>query len=394
MKYANDSPPPTTDDPFMPQISQHLTPDDTQDKVISKTDSDILSIARFVMIASLVIHHVFTIPNSGFFPRFSLTDETLSAANILNALLHWSSMAAVPILSIASGFLFFSSNRSYAEKFRRRMLTIVLPTVLWGAIWLSVSYALYMVGHEKGLFEWANYGFDNPSLMTVIDGVLGITQTPIAFQFWFIHDLILTLCLAPLISLSLNKAFWVTLITLLAVWVSDLIPSPFFYGNVLMFFTLGAALQKRTQSLEAAIIAIWPFRYLVLTLFALALAGRAFNGYIHEGLASYPVLCVLRILGVLSSGIIILGCYNRKLRILSIIQALSPYSFFIFAAHYPTIEFIKTIIQRIPGQSSELGLTLSLFAIPTLTITLCILGALALKRILPRAYNLLNGQRG
>lgn len=377
----------------MPQLSQHLTPENTQDKVISKTDSDILSIARFVMIASLVVHHVFTIPASGFFPRFSLTDETISAANILNAILHWSSMAAVPILSIASGFLFFSSSRSYAEKFRRRILTIALPTALWGAIWFTASYMLYMVGHEKGLFEWANYGFDNPSLMTLIDGILGITQTPFAFQFWFIHDLILTLCLAPLISLSLNKAFWITLIALSAVWVSDLIPSPFFYGNVLMFFTLGAALQKRTPSIEAAINTLWPFRYLILTLFALALAGRAFNGYIHEWLASYPFLCLLRVLGVLSSSIIILGCYKRKFRFISAVQSLSPYSFFIFASHYPTIEFIKTIVQRIPGQSSELGLIISLFIIPTLTITLCILGALALKRIMPKLYSLLNGQR-
>ena len=58
-----------------------------------------------------------------------------------------------------------------------------------------------------------------------------------------------------------------------------------------------------------------------------------------------------------------------------------------------TIEIIKTIIQRIPGQSTEAGLLLSLLAIPTLTIAFCIFGALILKRFIPKLYNILNGQR-
>jgi hypothetical protein len=344
------------------------------------------------MICALVFHHAFEIPNSGFFPRMGLTAALFNPANFINALTQWASMSAVPILSIISGILFFNSSATIANKIRKRLGTIVLPSVIWGTLWFVFAYLLYQVGNHRGLFEWANYHFEHITVLSIANGILGLTEEPFAFQFWFIHDLVLTIALTPLIDLLLKKIPTVSLVLLGAIWIAKVPLYVFFSSNVLFFFFLGAYFQRRHLSISN--LANWLSQYslLIVALFGVVLVARVFQ-HVHILLQSYQFLCLLRILGVMTSLIGINWIYNRRPAWAGKLQYYSFYSFFIFAFHYPVVEIVKTVFQRIPGQSSQLGLVVSFFLIPLLTIGFSIAAASIIKITSPKTLELLNGGR-
>ena len=360
---------------------------------INTADSHLIAMVRFVMIAALVIHHVFENPNSGFFPRDSLTTNTLTIANLINALLHWSSMAAVPALSIVSGFLFFASPSTIAHKLKKRLATVALPSVIWSCAWFIVAAGLYIIGHKKGLFEWANYGFDQITPLLLLNGILGVTKEPFAFQFWFIHDLILTLALTPAIYWLLQKTGLIFVLCVATAWLANAIPFPFFSGNVLTFFTVGAYLNLKSVNLTEQLNKLHKIAPLLFLLFLASLLGRAFHN-LHSVLGGHAYLCVLRVLGVICAGISIAWLLQKAPKIAQYIRGLATYSFFIFAAHYPIIEFVKIITQRIPGQSYQTGQIISLLGIPTTTIFICIVAAMLLQKMAPKLFSILNGGRG
>ncbi|MGH1471646.1 MAG: acyltransferase family protein [Cellvibrionaceae bacterium] len=361
-------------------------------KPISATDSHFIDLTRFSMIVALVIHHIFQIPSSGFYPRESLFLDTTTAANLLNAFFHWASMSAVPVLSILSGFLFFSNSKSISSKIIKRGKSIFLPWLLWGIIWFSFAYLLFVVGNSRGLFEWANYGFNNPSIMTLLNGVLGITKHPFAFQFWFIHDLVLTVLLAPVILFLLNRIPYIATGLLAIVWILNLVGMPFFSGNVLMFFVIGSLIAIKGFSFEQCINALLPFKYLFIAILTALILGRTYQ-YIHPVLESYAYLCVLRIFGVLTCFSLIGAAVKAFPDSNQKAAMLAGFSFFIFATHYPVIEIVKTIIQRVPFQSSSIGQVISFLVIPLATVIICLAIAKITKMILPKVFGILNGGR-
>lgn len=347
------------------------------------------------MIVGLVVHHIFAIPNSGFFPRHGLGLETLNLANLLNAIVHWSTMAAVPILSIISGYLYFARPKvQHPLLLKKRVKSILLPSLAWTTFWLIFGYLLAKAGRPYGLFQWLDYGLlaDPFSWLTWLNGIIGITSPPMAYQFWFIHDLVLTLLLAPVIGWLIQRAGWGFILVLTGIWLLDAIPFPFFYGNVLYFFCLGAFITTQGQSLSGLAEAGQRWRLIGLGLFCFLLVGRLAQE-LHPLFSTYLWLCLLRLAGVATLGLYVHRHLKHPNSWARRISAYSPYAFFIFATHYPLIDFYKTVFERIPGQTTAPGQLLSLLLIPVLTVTTCVLVAKLFARITPNIFAFLNGGR-
>lgn len=356
-------------------------------------DSELISAIRIIMIIGLVFHHLFAIPNSEFFPRRGLDSETLSLANLLNGLIHWGTMAAVPLLSIISGYLYFARAKvQHAALLKKRIKSILLPSLVWTSFWLSFGYVLAKMGRPYDLFQWLDYGLlaNSFSWLTLLNGIIGVTEHPLAYQFWFIHDLLLTLLLAPIIGWLSKRAGLGFILILTAVWLLDAVPFPFFSANVLYFFCLGALFAIRGHNLASVAEAGLRWRKIFLGLFCFLLLTRIGQEW-HPLFASYQWLCLLRLAGVATLGLYIYSQLQQPNSLTQRISAYSPYAFFIFATHYPAIDLFKILFEYLPGQPLALGQFLSLLIIPIATVTFCILSARIVAWISPRTFAFLNG---
>ncbi len=361
--------------------------------LITKENSQFISAVRITMIIGLVFHHLFTIPNSGFFPRNSLDENFFNLANLLNSLIHWTAMTAVPLLSIISGYLYFNRpNVQHKTLLLKRLHSVFLPSVAWTTIWFVFAYTMVIVGRPYGLFGWLDYNFANFTWLTILNGVFGITEQPLAFQFWFIHDLVLTLILAPLISWLIQRFDKWYVLALMSIWLINKVPMPFFSLNVLFFFTLGAFVSKRSIKLEVLLSIAKRWQVPIIGFFIVMLFTRSFFN-LHPLFASEIWLSILRLVGVVTVSIILFTILQRQHWWLLKLSEYSPYAFFIFATHYPVIEFFKILYMRIPLQGTATGQLLTLLSIPILTTMSCILSAKVLARFFPGLFLFLNGGR-
>jgi hypothetical protein len=364
----------------------------------SREESELISVTRFVMIAGLTFHHMFSIPGSAFYPREPLRTYSHFVPDLMNGFVHLTFMAAVPALSVISGYLVFRRPElDFRELLRKRLYSVALPSWTWSAMWLGFGFALYALGHDRGWFEWANYHFDEFGLLALSNGIIGVTQEPFAFQFWFVHDLILTLLLAPLVYRLLGLHPKTSLAALLVVWLSGWVPPPFFSLNVPFFFCIGAYLgMPHGPRLAGVLDALAPATWYVAPLFALVILGRLFSHLLPElahVIDGHAYLSSMRVLGVLTFAQVLLALVRRGGRAKEAMIHYSGYAFFIFAAHYPTIELVKLVSGRMPGDASAIGALLQCALIPLVTIALCIAGAKLLERWAPPVFAMLNGGR-
>ena len=212
-------------------------------------ESEFISAARLLMIAGLTFHHMFEIPNSRFYPRDSLAEFSYFVPDLLNGFVHMAFMAAVPILSVISGFLLLRRPElDFARLLRKRFFSVAVPSWIWSGLWLVVAYVMFRTGQGHGWFEWANYHFEAFDLKALANGIVGLDEYPFAFQFWFVHDLILTLALSPLIYWLLKTLDWPFLLLASLIWLIGVVPPPFYSLNVLYFFCLGAYLGRPSRA--------------------------------------------------------------------------------------------------------------------------------------------------
>ena len=115
---------------------------------------------------------------------------------------------AVPLFFFISGFLFFYRSPSltisdYVKKLKKRARTLLIPYILWNIfiIMLFICAQLFIPSmlsgankpiFDKNFFEWINMFWGYPDEM------------PICYQFWFIRDLIVTVCLSPIICFFIS----------------------------------------------------------------------------------------------------------------------------------------------------------------------------------------------
>jgi succinoglycan biosynthesis protein ExoH len=371
-------------------------------------ESRFISAARLLMICGLVWHHLFEIPGSMHSPRAIMQGVEHPVPETINAFFHMAMMTAVPMLSVISGFLFFRrSELRYLKMLGSRFRTVALPTWIWSALWLGLGLMFYELARSAGWLgapglAWLGYfgngGPADVSKGTLINGVFAASREPFAMQFWFVHDLIITILLAPVIHFALWLFGWRLFVPAVLLWL--LLPDPplLFSGNVPMFFTIGAWLAlPGSPGFGPTLIRLeswrWPLAGLLTVALLLFIFSHAF-GPVETVLRSHPYLCLLRVIGVLAIGAHLSRYVSSRLANAAFIERYSCYSFFIFAVHYPLIEILQFGVVNIPGHDTAVGMTLSWLLVPATTIALSIALAVAIERQLPAVFALLNGGRG
>ena len=306
---------------------------------------------------------------------------------------------AVPLFFFMSGFLFFLNIgkfnlQSYKSKLQTRSKTLLIPYIFWNLVVFCIYFALQSIPalnvftnieldwHNILSYLWNNHGEMKASYPLEIN----TDSLPIAYQFWFIRDLIIVVLFSPIIYIICKYTKFYGVITLGILWYFGCWFHFDGFGIVsIFFFTAGAYFGINKHNLLEYFGKIRKLSFVLYPIIAIAdLLTKEFscNSYIHKA-------------GILIG---IIFCFNlvallfEKERIKSI-PFLSAASFFVFAMHEPLMKTLRRITFLIVKPESDISLTSLYFlnVIIVIALTLCIYWIL--RKFLPKFTAVITGGR-
>ena len=296
---------------------------------------------------------------------------------------------AVPVFFMMSGYLFFAgfvwSKKSYMIKLTSRIKTLLIPFLFWNITILGIIALVQAIPATQTFLSG-----DNPLIVTFgvfdyFNAIIGFTRTPIAYQFWFIRDLMILVLLAPLISIVIKFLPLLFLFLVLIFWLVGGWPLYEPSSEALLFFSLGAYLASTKKSLFfldnfGRIITVF---YLLIVTIDVITINQSFNPYLHQ------LGILLGVYAVLFST----KFFAKNERIKSLILQLSSASFFVFAIHEPLLTILRKISYKLISPESSFTVLALYFFIPTITILFAILAYRVLTCKTPKLVSIVVGGR-
>lgn len=302
---------------------------------------------------------------------------------------------SVPLFFFISGFCFFyKTNFSfpvYLSKLKKRVRTVLVPYLFWNALVIGffflaqTFFASLLSGENKLIVDysikdwleafWARpYPANHPN------------YRPIAFQFWFIRDLMVVMVFSPVIYILVKYLRVLGVFILGALWLFGFwFNIPGFSIVAFFAFSAGAYFSVHKKNFATVFKSVLPYFsviYLIIALADLCTKGDIYNQNIH--IIGIIVGCVFSI-GLAAT------CIEKGLWKVS--AKLSSSTFFLYAYHgLPLALFAKLAIVKFPPTSNLAIMTLYLGS----ATVICILGVVLynlLKKLMPTFMSIITGGR-
>ena len=296
---------------------------------------------------------------------------------------------AVPLFYMISGFLFFLKvpNGIYSifDKMRKRIKTLFIPYII-GCIFFVVFSVLMVImpGSSRFINNSILPLFDE-SWLRILSSVFydsGNGQ-PLAFQLWFLRDLILIVLFSPILYLELKKTGWILIGIVLGATYLNLPHVPFF---ALFWFLLGGQITKYTNKIcsknKGLVFAIL---FLLLSVFQMLYPIASCWEYFR-----IPII----LLGILGLWTLYDTMFqdNFRLQQHQWLSTICQYTFFIYLFHEPTLNIIRKLVVFLIGKK-EVGYILSYIFSPFIFALIAILIGMNLKKFCRTAYYFCTGGR-
>lgn len=362
----------------------------------AKELSQTISFARIALIVGLVFLHYHFYPNSRFSPRSGENTE-YQIATLINSFFVFFFFSVVPLLSMVSGWLFFSFatdpdadvKAALIHRIRRRLLSLYLPLVFWNTLFLVILLLLFVLDPAHMLLGELEIDFNAAGALDYMNAVFGITDHPIGFQFWFVRDLFVTVLVSPLLWLLLRMAPYKGMVFFGLVWISGGNLWIFLRGDVPFFFYLGGLLRIRGSSLEIgrrATVAL-------ISVYVVLVALRTLIPYFVD---MQPQLLSVATRGVRLVGVV--ACWGVFLHVAltplgAIVARYGGLAFFLHAAHYPLLGEVKIILRNFIPAETDFWMLAHYAASVAVTVVMGISGGMLLARWAPNWFALFNGGR-
>lgn len=364
---------------------------------VRATLRDTIEVARVMLVVGLVFLHYFNFPNDTR-PAFQGMDPHQNQiATFINGFLTFFFFSAVPLLSAVSGWLFFGGGaefgRAIGRRIRGRVRSLLLPLLLWNLLTLGLALLAQQFLPTSGFAQQFSVHGATAGVWEYANALLGLTSLPIAFQFWFVRDLFVTVLCSPLLWLMLRHMPFAGAALLAAAWAGGFTLGIFIRTDVVLFFYLGALLRRHgadpyvgarpTAMLLAAYAALVALR---------SLAPLAVD--LGDPLQAAWVDVATRLMRPLG----VVACWGLCVQLAASrfagpLASFGGFAFFLHAAHYPVIALVKDVLWRMTPDANEPWLLVHYMASVVLTIGIVWLGALVIFRLSPRLYALLAGGR-
>lgn len=293
-------------------------------------------------------------------------------------------IVAVPLFMFISGYLFFSkckhlSKDIYVQQCKKRIRTLVIPYVIWNSFVILCFAAMH-----KFTPSIINADFENISNFSFVKVLncywRGSGGFPIAYQFWFIRDLILIVIASPIIYWVARRRYFglIIVLSMFALVKNSYVEmgSYFFAGAYCSLNNIDFTTIKPTM--KRLILFLW----VVLIVF-----------YMGENND------IIRNLVIISGSISILNLkvlhqrVGRNSKWVKMWSQFSNGAFFLFCLHGIVDLFSCKIITKFICSDSQLMWILLYFCNVVFVISFCLSLYLLLKKMCPKLLNLTTGNR-
>ncbi|WDF68351.1 acyltransferase family protein [Sphingobacterium oryzagri] len=356
-----------------------------QDQKGQKATSEIIEMLRFPLIILVVFVHMLpfeqkSIPWDGtWYTAYVLITELIS---------HHIGRLAVPLFFIFSGYFFFLkidnwNRKIYIRQIKKRLLTLLLPYILWNFIFIVAVFLKNVAMKNIGLAYDENYNLINTTAIYDLFWLM-----PINYPLWYLRDLIAMVILSPLFffffKILRGYGFLVLLVVYLSTWETDI---PGLSTTAFFYFGFGAFVGLFNINVLTYVLS-YGKALLAIAIVALCLTTFFSNHHLNEYL-----LRVFVIFAVPATFYIFFQLRHYK-RLKTTLMRLAAPVFFIYALHIIYIlNWLKGGVARTFLANSSLGLLISYFIVPFIcvAITLGIYGML--KKSMPKTLAVLTGSR-
>ena len=356
-----------------------------------------IDLSRIALIVGLVFLHYGRYPNFKANPFDGMSVGEFEVATFVNSFVLFFFFSAVPLLSLISGWLFFSFLDESADdpaaslfsRIRRRFSSLYVPLVTWNFLYLGALLALYTAFPNHSLFDTLNIDFDTADLAQYFNAVFAIDRSPLAFQFWFIRDLFVAILLSPVLWVLIKRAPYVAAAVFFTVWLVNFDTRIFLRPDVPFFFFLGGLIRSSRTD-----VGVGPRATIILcSIYVLLVTARALAPYLIDEstalLAAYTRL--MRLIGALA-------CWGLFLRLAGTELGISlsrwgPFAFFLYATHFPLMAEVKLLLWNLLPAVNDFWMVAHYLTSVVLTVILCLGTAVLLARYVPGLFGVLNGGR-
>ena len=361
-----------------------------------------IGLSRIVLIVGLVFLHYGSFPNSLASPFQGIDIGEHQFATWLNSAILFFFFSTVPLLSMISGWLFFSfrdedAHAALKKRIKRRFFSLYLVLVVWNLGYLAALYTLFHFNPHASPFTHANrlnMDFAAAGPLQYINAVFGISDEPIGFQFWFVRDLFVTAVVSPIMWLMLKRAPWAGAAILCLIWLSGWNLFIFIRTDVPFFFYMGALVRRQNLRMTIPLPTVLTLIALYLTLVSLRALAPCVAPSVLQGVDPLWLAVATRLMRVVG----VLACWGTIYRVAQtpagqFIGSYGGLAFFLHSAHWPLLAIVKVGVWRfMPGDSDGFMLLHYLISV-ALTVTIGLTAGMMLARFAPRVFSLMNGGR-
>lgn len=359
--------------------------------------SQTINFARIALIVGLVFLHYDSFPNSRLSPFRGIDTEQHQIATFVNSFVLFFFFSVVPLLSMVSGWLFFSFTSdpranprdALGHRIRRRFVSLYLPLVFWNALFLGILLLVYLANPGYSLLNEINIDLETAGIRQYVNAVFGLTGHPVGFQFWFVRDLFVTALVSPLLWVLLRYAPLVGAVLLGAVWITDHDLWIFFRTDVVFFFYLGGLVRIRGVPVEIG----WNATLALIALYVALVALRTLAPYVIDGapaLLDYSTRA-MRLVGVLA-------CWGLITRVAPTrfgarVARYGGLAFFLHAAHFPLLAEVKILLWHLVPEPTDSWMIAHYAVSVAATVVIGVSVGMLLARWKPHWFAMLNGGR-
>jgi surface polysaccharide O-acyltransferase-like enzyme len=356
---------------------------------LDKVSSERLSSLRFPLIAGVVFIHAYNTELDFSNGVVGVADTSYLVDFIRNLVSNGIARLAVPLFFLMSGYFLFLgfswSKENYIAKIKSRINTLLIPFLFWNIFVLALLALAQLIPATQPFFSAKKAQICTFGAYDYLNAIFGIDKPPIAYQFWFIRDLIVLVVFSPAIYFAIKKSATPFLLAVFALWFFDIrltyIPCP----AALIFFSAGAYFALANISLFSLdrFGLLFLFSYCVTLLIDAATKGYLINPYIHD----------IGILLGLASTLYLTKTLIKRDKARETLLWASGCSFFVFAVHEPLLTVLRKVGYKLIAPSNDVVILLLYFLIPTLVILLSVLLYTCLKAIAPKFLSAISGSR-
>ena len=296
---------------------------------------------------------------------------------------------AVPMFFLISGYLFFykfkPSQEAFLNKYKKRFRSLFIPYFIWCTGWLVILYVVELTAFGRAMFSdriIADYNFAELFRNTYI--------YPLPYQFWYIRALMINVVISPIIYYVIVKLKDKALPVILVFWFFDVIYYPILMFAVGSCFAIGEFdLYFKKYKDKGYLFGIGYILAIIVKTVFMYMPQIPNYDYVLLLVENIIILCGVPFAWFLYD---VVGERFKNKFDLGKEMKLAKYGIFIYFFHIPLQSIIKKLWFKVMP-ISEMSSLLIFFVAPVITITICALVAIFMRKYMRKFYAVLTGGR-